>query len=227
MKALKFFDEILYIGDFGTVNIPSYLVDKISPIGPIIRPLKWSKNDRELARKELSIGTDKFVISVMPGGWATEAKSPIYTLALSAFELLLDQDIQVLWMAGNDFETVRTELALYPNIQVRPYDPVIERVMVASDIAITKANRVTVQELDFLGIPSISLSDRANSVGDLLISKISSVLQLVQAELTAQQLADHIKSAMVDEKIHQPNIRRHLGSKSLDTLTDRILERLP
>ncbi len=71
--------------------------------------------------------------------------------------------------------------------------------MVASDLAITKANRVTVKELDALGIPSISISHGLNPIDDVFVERINGNTALRADVLEKEVLAQHIHTILMTQ----------------------------
>jgi hypothetical protein len=68
--------------------------------------------------------------------------------------------------------------------------------MAATDVALTKANRKTILELQHLGVPSIALSFGLNPIDDKAAEAAEGVLFRRAAELTSRQLKDQIEIAL-------------------------------
>ena len=77
-------------------------------------------------------------------------------------------------------------------VEVMERDWQVDRLMVASDLVVTKANRNTVVELGYLGIPSISLASRLNPMDERSIANISTNRSLEAGALRPESLADCI-----------------------------------
>ncbi|MGH9397771.1 MAG: hypothetical protein ACRD18_13085 [Terriglobia bacterium] len=88
------------------------------------------------------------------------------------------------------------------DVIVKEHDWQMDRLMVASDLAITKANRITIKELAALGVPSISISHGLNPIDDMLIERIPTNTTLDARTVSRKMLA----AAMVD--ILKENVNR-------------------
>ena len=145
------------------------------------------------------MAADSFVISVLPGSWREE-ETPIAGLVLDAFDALPQERKHLLWVAGEDCAAIRERTTGRANVSVKSYDPAIDRIMVASDVAITKANRKTHHELNSLGVPSISLSDGENPIDDLRVRQFPGNEALSRAatppELAAAILRADVRSGL-------------------------------
>ncbi len=196
MQALEFADEIIFIEDEGIFEESPSVEGKVYYTGPVLRSFSYGRADRERARKELGFPQDASVILVVPGGWATEEKEPIYDLLLAAFDRLRVPHKLLVWLAGSDYATLRERLAGREDMQVKEYDWQMDRLMAASDIAITKANRITLKELAALGIPSISISQGRNPIDDVLIERIPTNTTLDARTVTPRMLAASIAESL-------------------------------
>jgi hypothetical protein len=71
----------------------------------------------------------------------------------------------------------------------------IERIMVACDVAVTKANRKTLLELHHLGIPSVTLSHGSNPIDELRASRLPGTRILLLGETDHKALGSLLCSA--------------------------------
>lgn len=190
-KILEFAAEVLFTGDPGVFTEPPALRHHIRYLGPAVRPLNYRRTDRERARRELDLPADYTVVSCMPGNW-TEAGSPIADLLINAFDRLPYSNKCLIWLAGRDSEILRSRFSTRSDVTVLKENWEIDRLMVASDVVVTKSNRMTLHELHALGIPSIALSHGTNWPDDVVAHRISSNLLLDARALDARQLAQHL-----------------------------------
>ncbi len=177
MQTLSFAYAILFLNPPGLFDEPSYVKGKVEYIGPFVRDLSYGKQDRQQARHELGIDQQSTVLSVLPGGWATEQRAPIADLLLPAFDGLKIPNKILVWVAGDDFERLTSSAAAHNVLILKKIWP-IEQLMVASDLVITKGNRTTIMEAAKLGIPSISLSHGLNEVEDFILPRIGTNINL-------------------------------------------------
>jgi UDP-N-acetylglucosamine:LPS N-acetylglucosamine transferase len=196
MAALRFADQILFIDKPGYFEEPPQAKGRVTYVGPILRRFEYSLADRSQARRELGLSDDAVVISVLPGSHATEARAPIADLVLRSFDLLDSSTKFLVWVAGSDTLAIRNKAGARDDVIVKERDWKIDRLMVASDVVITKANRKTVLELESLGIPSVALSMELNPIDDARTRSCESVTFRLASEMDAELLASDISRAM-------------------------------
>jgi hypothetical protein len=197
MAALRYADQILFLDEEGWFKEPPQAKGKVTYVGQILRQFQYSLADRARARVELGLPAEAFVIAVLPGGYATEEKAPITDLVLRSFDLLDRATKRLIWVAGSDAPDLRAKTASRDDIHVIERDWQIDRLMVASDVAITKANRKTVLELESLGIPSVALSAGLNPIDDVRARSCRGVTFRLVAETDAERLVADLNWASV------------------------------
>jgi hypothetical protein len=165
MQALADVDQILFIEAQGHFLEPEYLQGKIHYIGPVLRQFCCLPQDRQQLRMELGATRDEAVIVLFPGT-SSEGQAPLFDLILNAFQALPRERKRLIWVAGSDFDWIAAKCADYDNITVLESDQRPERLMAASDLAITKGTYNIGKELAALGVPSISLSLGKNPIDD-------------------------------------------------------------
>jgi hypothetical protein len=189
MQTLTYAESVIFLGERGIFDEPSYLKDKITYVGPIVRDFRYHKNDRDRARQELGIHDDLTVVAVLPGGWANEQRAPVLDLLLPAFQVLPRARKLLCWVAGDDLEFLSDRIKGMHNVLVLKKAWPIEQLMVASDLVVTKGNRITIMEASALGLPSISLSHGLNPVEDFIVPRIKSNLPLRVKGISSDFLA--------------------------------------
>ena len=194
MQPLSFAKAILFIESQGLFDEPSYVKGKVKYLGPLMRHMSYTKDDRSRARSELGISERATVISCLPGGWATEARAPIANIMLPAFDRLPYAEKKLFWVAGNDTANLVNQMKQRDDIVILEQLWPIEQLMVASDVILTKGNRGTIMEASYLGIPSISLSHGLNPVEDYIIPRIQSNLALRIRGIADEYLSSCIES---------------------------------
>jgi UDP:flavonoid glycosyltransferase YjiC (YdhE family) len=196
MGTLRFADQILFIDDEGYFEEPAQAKGKVTYVGPVLRRFAYSLADRPRARRELELPEGAVVIAVLPGSYATEERAPIADLVLRSFDLLDRTSKCLIWVAGSDTEPLRAKAGSRDNVQVLEREWQIDRLMVASDVVITKANRKTVLELESLGIPSLALSAELNPIDDARARSCEGVTFRLISETNAELLVSDLKRAM-------------------------------
>lgn len=193
MGALRYADLILFADWEGSFEEPSQAQGRTEYVGPVFREFEYSTVDRARAREELELPQDATVVSVLPGGYATEAKAPIADIVLEAFESLPEANKRLVWVAADeDFETLTERTRDREDVRVMSREWRIDRLMAASDVAVTKANRKTVLELEALGVRSVALSAELNPIDDARARACEGVVFRLLGEMDAEQLAEDL-----------------------------------
>ncbi len=218
MRTLEYADEIIFIEQRGIFEEPPFVKDRIHYVGPIVRPMSYSKSDRSRARKELDLPRRATILSVIPGGWATEKRAPIFDLLVPAFDKLNIPDKLLIWNANEDYEILADRLKDHSEVIVQREHRPIEQLMVASDLVITKANRGTIIDLCTLGIPSISISRSLNSIDELIVPRIRTNTALNAGALDANFLAECITKTLelVGDRLELFSCRPELRDNDYD-----------
>jgi len=212
MQTLKFADEVLYLDDAADFDEPPWLSGKVRYVGPVLRRFEYGREDRGRAREELSIPAEGTVIAVLPGSW-TEERAPIADLVLEAYDSLPGEAKRLIWIAGEEVELLREKTRGRDDVILRDRDWRIDRIMVAGDVAITKANRVTALELTTLGIPSVALCPGINEVDEARVERMEGVSTLHPDEATPQRLAATLSGLLAQQSF---DITPRSGSAASD-----------
>ncbi len=189
MESLWFADHILFLDRKGLFPEPPSVAGKVRYMGPRLRRFTYRRKDRERARRELGLPATGTVIAVFPGSW-TEAMAPLVEPLLSA----LDPNMHLLWLAGRDAPMLRERLSQRAGVTILDHDWQIDRLMAASDLAITKTNRMTVRELASLGIRTLSLDYGLNAVDADSIQPLLANRTIAIADLTAATLQERLRT---------------------------------
>jgi UDP-N-acetylglucosamine:LPS N-acetylglucosamine transferase len=200
VDSLRFADRIVFMERRGIFPEPPTAKGRIDYLGPVVRSLAFARSDREDARRELKLESDERVVSVIPGAWATEERAPIFDLVLPAFERLRHARKKLVWVAGADAGPLLQRAQALPNVHVVREVTPVERLMVASDVVITKANRGSTIELAALGIPSVSLSYGLNAIDEMIIPRLHSNVALNARGIDAETLGEVIESLLRQEE---------------------------
>jgi hypothetical protein len=188
-QTLAYADAVIFPGEQGVFDEPSFLKGKIEYVGSFVRGLAYHREDRERARAELGLASELTVVSVLPGTWANEKRAPVFDLLVSAFHALDCGKKLLCWAAGADFDTLTNLTRGVRDVSILRSPWPTERLMVASDLVLTKGNRGTIIEVAELGLPSISLSSGQNPIDDCLVARIKSNLPLRMKGITSDFLA--------------------------------------
>jgi len=189
-QTLKYADQVLFLDEEGVFEEPPWVRGKVSYVGPVLRSFDYTREDRERARRELDLPLDAFVVSVFPGGFNTEQRAPAADLVLGAFHLLPGGAKRLIWIAGEDLELLREKAGGREDVILRDHDWQIDRTMVASDVAITKATRTTNLELVSLGVPSVALCSGLNRTDETRVRTMEGVVALDVPQSSAERLRD-------------------------------------
>jgi UDP-N-acetylglucosamine:LPS N-acetylglucosamine transferase len=226
-ESLRHADRIVFIERRGIFPEPPELKGRICYAGPVVRPLQFTRADRVRARGELGLTEAARVIAVVPGAWATEARAPIFPLVSAAFRALPYPDKVLVWIAGADQEDLSRAAAGSSDVRVLRQHSPIERVMVASDLVITKANRGTTIELSRLGIPSISLSHGINPIDEMIIPRIHGNLALNMKAVDGAFLVETMRDLLEAGAPPAAQIRPDRGAATAAAEIARFLAQAP
>jgi hypothetical protein len=183
MRALLYAVEVIFTSEAGIFTEPPYLRSKIRYVGPAVRRFEYRRCDRDRARRELGIPSDATVILCQPGNWP-ESQVPTSELVARAFGNLPYTDKRLIWLAGHDYNLLASRFAEQAEIIVLKEDWKIDRLIVASDLVLTKSNRLTVYEAASMGAPTVSISNGSNWPDDVAVAHVPSntVLELSGAK---------------------------------------------
>lgn len=166
MACLGYADKILFIDEPGIFEEPPCVRGRVEYVGPILREFQYGPEDRDRARWELNIPPEAFVVAVLPGSW-TEERAPIFETVMGAYDALDKPSKFLIWVAGSDQQMIATRLAGRQDILVVEFDPLIERILVAADVAVTKSTRKVGAELEALGVPNVALQTGLNRIDEM------------------------------------------------------------
>ncbi len=196
MQTMRYAESVVFIDEPGFFEEPAVVNGRVNYVGSIMRKFDYAPADRERARAKLGLPADADVISVLPGSYANEKRVPIADLVLGAFQQLESPAKNLVWVAGADEQLLLEKSKGCDGVVVSGYEWQIDRVMVASDVAITKANRKTVLELESLGIPSIAISPQTNPIDDARVAECKGVRFRRHSELNAKALLGDINDLL-------------------------------
>lgn len=221
MHTLKCADEILFMDEPGHFDEPPWVKGRVKYVGPVLRNFEYTHEDRPRARHELGIPPDATVISVFPGSW-TEEEVPIMDMVLGAYDRLTNKTKRLVWVAGSGIDLLRNRVSGRQDVILRGRDWQIDRIMVASDVAITKATRVTSIELASFGIPSVALCPGVNRGDEARIRRIDQVIPLDVRQVTAEKLF----AALIAQEKRPPGGKRRFQNSAASEIAGRIRARL-
>jgi len=199
MRSLKSADHILYMDRPGTFAQPDYIKDRVQYCGQFVRPLRYGPADRRRARLELDIPPEAFVLLCIPGN-CDDQVFPLWDTLLEAFTLLQQSAKLLIYVAGREYGLLSQRSTGRGNIRVISFDSVVERLMVAADVAVTKATRKTSLELESLGIPMVSILTGTNPIDDERVGQIPGVLTIHGNKLTASCLYQAIMCSSENQR---------------------------
>jgi UDP-N-acetylglucosamine:LPS N-acetylglucosamine transferase len=212
VDSLRYADEILFIERRGLFTEPATARGRVRYVGPVLRPLAFTRADRAQARERLGLSQEARIVAVIPGAWASEERAPLFDIAVPAFERLPFENKQLVWIAGRDQAELSARRCGQHDVIVMQDCSPIESLMVASDLALTKSNRGTTIDLASLGVPSISFSWGLNPVDDLIVSRVETNVALnakavdvsYVSELMAETLATTLERPMTPSRAYRP-----------------------
>jgi UDP:flavonoid glycosyltransferase YjiC (YdhE family) len=204
LDSLRYAQRILFIEHRGLFPEPREVAGRVRYLGPVLRPLAAARADRPAAREELGLAPGTKLISVIPGAWANEKRAPLFNLVLAAFRALPQADKKLIWVAGADQPALAAQVNGAPDVSIVRQQSPIERLMVASDLVVTKANRGTTIEAARLAVPSLSLSFGINRIDETIIPRLHSNLPLQAEGIDAPFLSATMDQLLRSQQVLEP-----------------------
>lgn len=195
MLALKYADLVVFLDEQGLYDEPYYLSGKIVYVGPVLRRLNVDGTDKAGARLSLRIARDDLVVLVAPGGadMHSEGRAPLFDMLVGSFDLLEERNKRLLWVAAEpDYSLLRHKAEDKNNISILKPHFDFTPTLLASDLVITKGNRLPLLECEKLQIPSISVSFGYNVIDDCRIAQIRTNTALRARGLTRSALKEYM-----------------------------------
>jgi hypothetical protein len=112
----------------------------------------------------------------------------VVELLAAVWEKLPHSPKRLIWLTDRDYKFLLSRFREQPDIIVLEEDWCIDRLIVASDLVITKANRLTVYEAASLGAPSVSISNGVNWPDEVAVARVASNTALDLYGLTVDEL---------------------------------------
>ena len=189
----------LFLDDPGLYDEPSYLRGKVHYTGTVFRDLKLDRSDRMQGRTRLGVPVDSTVILVAPGGseFHSEAQALLFDLVLDAYERLDRATKRLVWTVGQpDHDLLRARTKERSDVLVVPPHQDFTSTLLASDLVITKGNRLPIFECQALGVPSITISFGLNSIDEHRVSRIPTNTALRARGVTGTVLKEYMLKAL-------------------------------
>lgn len=224
MSAAAYGSEVIFTGEPGVFTEPPRLFGRVHYVGPAIRRFEYGRADRPRAREELGIPEDATVILCQPGNWP-ESQVPIADVLLNAWDSLPGASRRLIWLAWRDYDLLSARCGGRSDVIVFSERTDMGRLFAASDLVITKANRLTVYEAAALGIPSISISAGANWPDDVAVAHVPSNTPLMLAGLDPTRLASQIVERLQGGLVASEKLPQWDGiSEAARRIADRVDE---
>ena len=225
MGAMEYASEIVFTAEEGVFTEPPFIADRLHYVGPAVRRFEYGRADRGRSRQELGIPPDATVVLCQPGNWP-ESQVPIAQLLIAAWDALPYPCKRLIWLAWRDFESLRSQLDGRRGIEVVKEDWKIDRLIVASDLVITKSNRLTVYEAASFGVPSISISSGANWPDDVAVARVPSNSALHARAVTPEALARLMVEKIADGWLPENEVPKWSGVEGASQRIAGLVERL-
>ena len=196
MEALDYADRVVFIEEPNLFPEPPHVKGKVDYVGPPVRDFSYTRSDRSRARSELGLSEDGLVLLVLQGSFP-EKQAPIADPVIAAFDALKNPGKHLIWVADQDYAALHARLSERRDVTVKQTDWQLDRLMVASDLVITKATYNIELELMVLGVPSIAiLKEEANPFGRRFINRNPAATILQFERLSWRQLARCIRRTL-------------------------------
>jgi len=212
-EAITYAQSVVFLGTPGLFASPPGM--RCHYVGPVVRRMKYLPTERCRARSELGLSLESFVVSVVPGAWATEARAPILPTVLEAFRQT-QVSSKVLMLLSLKNELVQSGLPV-EDLDVRWFNDCesSDRFFVAADVVVTKCNRGTILDAASLGVPVVAISHQLNPIDMIWVSQIPLARIFIAGALDVATLRDHL-TKLIRSNDTEPRPSRMLLERSAD-----------
>lgn len=222
--ALNHADTIVFMEDQGIFDEPPQVRGRVVYCGPVLKRFKHDPTDRLLIRKELGLAPASVLLLVLPGS-PPESREPIFELVTKAFGKLGNTSKRLLWIAGDDYLELSERASSMSEIDVIRWTRDIDRLMIASNLIITKGTYNIGREAMALGKPSISITHEFNRIDDIYSRRWPTNLSFRAAMTSPSELAIAISDAISRSEFIKPD-KSLLQSNGAQLVARILLERL-
>lgn len=223
-ETLHYPRALVLLEDGGLFPVPPGLAERVRVAGPVVRRMGYSRERRGEVRAELGIVDDAECWCIISGGWANEERAPVGHLMLDAFACLPRVDKRMIWL-GQISGRLAERVSRMPGVEVLPFAKHIDKIMVASDVILTKGTHAATLEAASLGIPSVSLSLRQNPVDEILVPRVRTNTHLHALATSPDMLVQKIADAK--GRVCEPlNHHRRGGRVAASIILDEIRREL-
>jgi hypothetical protein len=206
VECVPMADSIIFLGQPGIFPLPFPVTRDPIFVGPIVRKMRYDRRDRHRVRIGLGISKSTWLVSVIPGAWATEERSPVADKILTMFRQLDFTEKNLFWLTKSGYQFLSQKTASEPDIRIIQNCSNVEQVIAASDVVITKGNHGSIMESASLGVSSIFPSDGHDYIDDILVPPIRSNKYFIAAEAEPTILCNYMEglAAMPFEQRAEP-----------------------
>lgn len=206
-KLSKYADKICISFEESRKYFDSDVREKTVLTGNPVRP-EIIKADRQIARKELGLGDEIYIVSF--GGSLGAKKLNEYVLAMLARFVKGNSSVRALHATGkNGSEScaavaAATGVSGAPNIEVREYIYDMHRQLAAADLVICRAGAITIAENCCMGkasilIPSPNVTADHQYKNALVLQKAGAAVVIKEADTDGGILTDTVKELCADK----------------------------
>ena len=192
--------------------------------------------DAGRARHKLGLQRDKFTLLVFGG---SRGAMSINKAMVSALDRLQHEDIQVIWLTGEDgFEEIKKSLAdtvdlqnMKCNLQIFPYMFNMNEALASSNLAICRAGASTLSELAIMGLPAILVpypyaAENHQEMNARALLQKNAVIMVIDEFLDGDTLYQRVSELISDpQRLKQMsnNMRQQARPHALKDIVDIIL----
>ena len=208
---------------------PPGLKASVSFVGPIMREIESSSQDRNLLKKELGFEkTDKIILVSFGGGFdrvghGLKKGKITFQKIYQAFDQLKIRNLKLILLAGRLYEYAISKFnSTDVTILRESWD--LDKLMAASDLAIVRGSYRTLCELAVIGTPAICIPFlKGNLVDEMHIrnfERLGTINTLEMEELTLKNLVENIQRILESKDKYQEmvkaghRLRRQCGYKA-------------
>lgn len=192
---------------------------------PLRQSLLIEKTDSKMAREELGLKNDRPTMLVLGGSLGAKR---INQLMATHAQLLVDQNLQILWQCGSLYEQAYMSYTK-EHIRVVPFLDNMSAAYASADIIISRAGALAVSELCHVGkavlfIPSPNVAEDHQYKNAIAIAQHGAALVLKESELETEFLPTI--SQLIGDSARQKQLGENIKKQAKPRATQDIVKQI-
>ena len=197
-----------------------------------IKKINYSDQEKKEKLDSIQLKDKKLPIVLVFGG--SQGAQSINNAILGIVEQKLNTNYQIIWAAGKgNYEQVKNELATknididsIENAKILPYIYNMQEMMNIADLVVCRSGAMTISEITILEKPAIFIpfpfaAENHQEYNARVLEKIGAAKIILDKDLNAQILNNHIGSIVANASILQ-SMGKNAGKIKIENVEDKI-----